>query len=146
MTHDEAGYSIHTQGLNLWYGDFQALKGIDVDIRSTCVTALIGPSGCGKTTLLRMISGLETPTEGQIIIGGQDMAFTPPNLRPTNMVFQSYAVFPHMTVEQNVGYGLKVPEQDVDDFAGLDLKGKIAVIFAGSPAPMAAALARTSSR
>ena len=55
-----------------------------------------------------MISGLETPTSGQIIIGGEDMAFTPPNKRPTNMVFQSYAVFPHMTVEQNVGYGLKV--------------------------------------
>ena len=55
-----------------------------------------------------MISGLETPTEGQIIIGGEDMALTPPNKRPTNMVFQSYAVFPHMTVEDNVAYGLKV--------------------------------------
>ena len=89
-------------------GGVIAVDNISIDILPNEFFALLGPSGCGKTTLLRMISGLETPTEGQIIIGGQDMAFTPPNLRPTNMVFQSYAVFPHMTVEQNVGYGLKV--------------------------------------
>jgi len=70
--------------------------------------ALLGPSGCGKTTLLRMIAGLEVPTSGQILLDGQDMALTPPNKRPVNMVFQSYAVFPHMTVAENVAYGLKV--------------------------------------
>jgi spermidine/putrescine ABC transporter ATP-binding subunit len=89
-------------------GGVTAVDNVSVDIAQNEFFALLGPSGCGKTTLLRMISGLDTPSEGQIYIGGEDMAFTPPNLRPTNMVFQSYAVFPHMTVEQNVGYGLKV--------------------------------------
>jgi spermidine/putrescine transport system ATP-binding protein len=85
-----------------------AVDNVSFDIAQNEFFALLGPSGCGKTTLLRMISGLETPTGGQIIIGGEDMAFTPPNKRPTNMVFQSYAVFPHMTVSDNVAYGLKV--------------------------------------
>jgi spermidine/putrescine ABC transporter ATP-binding subunit len=89
-------------------GGVIAVDNVSLDIAQNEFFALLGPSGCGKTTLLRMISGLETPTSGQIIIAGQDMALTPPNKRPTNMVFQSYAVFPHMTVEQNVAYGLKV--------------------------------------
>jgi spermidine/putrescine ABC transporter ATP-binding subunit len=89
-------------------GGVTAVDNVSLDIAQNEFFALLGPSGCGKTTLLRMISGLETPTSGQIIIGGEDMAYTPPNKRPTNMVFQSYAVFPHMTVEQNVAYGLKV--------------------------------------
>ena len=89
-------------------GGVIAVDNVHIDIAQNEFFALLGPSGCGKTTLLRMISGLETPTEGQIIIGGQDMALTPPNKRPTNMVFQSYAVFPHMTVEDNVAYGLRV--------------------------------------
>jgi spermidine/putrescine ABC transporter ATP-binding subunit len=89
-------------------GGVTAVDNVSLDIAQNEFFALLGPSGCGKTTLLRMISGLDTPSEGQIFIGGEDMAFTPPNLRPTNMVFQSYAVFPHMTVEQNVGYGLRV--------------------------------------
>jgi spermidine/putrescine ABC transporter ATP-binding subunit len=89
-------------------GGITAVDRVSLDIAQNEFFALLGPSGCGKTTLLRMISGLETPTSGQIIIAGEDMAFTPPNKRPTNMVFQSYAVFPHMTVEQNVAYGLKV--------------------------------------
>ena len=80
-------------------GGVIAVDDVNIDIAPNEFFALLGPSGCGKTTLLRMISGLETPTDGQIIIGGQDMALTPPNKRPTNMVFQSYAVFPHMTVE-----------------------------------------------
>jgi spermidine/putrescine ABC transporter ATP-binding subunit len=89
-------------------GGVTAVDNVSLDIAQNEFFALLGPSGCGKTTLLRMISGLEMPSAGQIIIGGEDMAFTPPNKRPTNMVFQSYAVFPHMTVEQNVAYGLKV--------------------------------------
>ena len=89
-------------------GGVIAVDNVSIDIAQNEFFALLGPSGCGKTTLLRMISGLETPTSGQIMIGNEDMALTPPNKRPTNMVFQSYAVFPHMTVEQNVGYGLKV--------------------------------------
>ena len=89
-------------------GGVIAVDNVSLDIAQNEFFALLGPSGCGKTTLLRMISGLDTPTEGQIFIGGEDMALTPPNKRPTNMVFQSYAVFPHMTVAQNVAYGLKV--------------------------------------
>ncbi len=89
-------------------GGVIAVDNVNVDIEQNEFFALLGPSGCGKTTLLRMISGLETPTEGQIVIGGVDMALTPPNMRPTNMVFQSYAVFPHMTVRDNVSYGLRV--------------------------------------
>ncbi|MGE4250161.1 MAG: ABC transporter ATP-binding protein [Parvibaculaceae bacterium] len=89
-------------------GGVKAVDDISFDIAQNEFFALLGPSGCGKTTLLRMISGLETPTSGQIVIGGEDMALTPPNKRPTNMVFQSYAVFPHMTVADNVAYGLKV--------------------------------------
>jgi spermidine/putrescine ABC transporter ATP-binding subunit len=89
-------------------GGIKAVDNVSFDIAQNEFFALLGPSGCGKTTLLRMISGLETPTGGQIIIGGEDMALTPPNKRPTNMVFQSYAVFPHMTVADNVAYGLKV--------------------------------------
>jgi spermidine/putrescine ABC transporter ATP-binding subunit len=85
-----------------------AVDDVSFDIAQNEFFALLGPSGCGKTTLLRMISGLEIPTAGQIIIGGEDMALTPPNKRPTNMVFQSYAVFPHMSVAENVAYGLKV--------------------------------------
>ena len=78
--------------------------------------ALLGPSGCGKTTLLRMLAGFEIPNAGTVRIDGEDMADVPPNRRPVNMVFQSYAVFPHMTVAENVGYGLKVsgtPRQDI---------------------------------
>jgi len=90
------------------FGTVKAVDDVTFDIQQNEFFALLGPSGCGKTTLLRMIAGLEVPTGGAIVIDGQDMAATPPNHRPVNMVFQSYAVFPHMTVEENVAYGLKV--------------------------------------
>ncbi|MFO1255476.1 MAG: ABC transporter ATP-binding protein [Sphingomonadaceae bacterium] len=85
-----------------------AVDDVSLDIMPGEFFVLLGPSGCGKTTLLRMIAGFEIPTAGRILIDGQDMAAVPPNKRPVNMVFQSYAVFPHMTVEQNVGYGLRI--------------------------------------
>ena len=90
-----------------WYGDYHALRGIDLTIAEGEFFSLLGPSGCGKTTLLRTIAGFEALSEGSLRIGGQDMARMPPNRRPTNMVFQSYAIFPHLTVAQNVAYGLR---------------------------------------
>lgn len=90
------------------FGDTVAVDVVSALIRPNEFFALLGPSGCGKTTLLRMIAGFEWATEGRIAIDGQDMDGVPPNRRPVNMVFQSYAVFPHMTVEDNVAYGLKV--------------------------------------
>lgn len=89
------------------FGAFQALKGIDATIREGEFFSLLGPSGCGKTTLLRLIAGFDQPTTGSIVIAGKSMAGIPANERPTNMVFQSYAIFPHLDVADNVGYGLK---------------------------------------
>ena len=90
------------------FGTMKAVDDVSLDILPGEFFALLGPSGCGKTTLLRMLAGFEVPTEGHVFIDGQDMGTTPPNKRPVNMVFQSYAVFPHMTVADNVGYGLKI--------------------------------------
>lgn len=89
------------------YGAFNALDNASLTIREGEFFSLLGPSGCGKTTLLRMIAGFDQPTSGTIAIDGQAMDGIPANRRPTNMVFQSYAIFPHLNVEQNVGYGLK---------------------------------------
>ena len=85
-----------------------AVDAVELEIPEGELFALLGPSGCGKTTLLRMLAGFETPTAGEIRIDGSDVAGVPPNRRPVNMVFQSYAVFPHMSVFENVAYGLKV--------------------------------------
>src|SRR5580704_18788368 len=84
-----------------------AVDGVSLDIAAGEFFALLGPSGCGKTTLLRMLAGFERPDAGRILIDGQDMAGVPPYARPTNMMFQSYALFPHMPVADNVGFGLR---------------------------------------
>ncbi len=89
------------------FGDFVAVKDCTLDIYEREFFALLGPSGCGKTTLLRMLAGFEKPTSGRILVAGQDITELPPYERPVNMMFQSYALFPHMTVEQNIGFGLK---------------------------------------
>ncbi|MEM7744145.1 MAG: ABC transporter ATP-binding protein [Pseudomonadota bacterium] len=99
---------ISIRGVTKRFGAFTAVAETDIDIMANEFFALLGPSGCGKTTLLRMLAGFETPTTGQILIDGEDVVDTPPNRRPVNMVFQSYAVFPHMSVRDNVAYGLKV--------------------------------------
>ena len=88
--------------------DVVAVDNVSLDIAEGELFALLGPSGCGKTTLLRAIAGFEVPSEGTLSIDGEDMHRRNPNQRPVNMVFQSYAVFPHMSVAENVGYGLKV--------------------------------------
>lgn len=90
------------------FGKLAAVDNVSLTVTEGEFFALLGPSGCGKTTLLRMLAGFETPTEGRILIDGQDISKVPPNKRPVNMVFQSYAVFPHMSVADNVAYGLVV--------------------------------------
>lgn len=89
-------------------GAVTALGDVSIAIKTGEFFTLLGPSGCGKTTLLRCIAGFETPTSGSIFLSGADITFTPPNQRPVNTVFQSYALFPHLTVAENVGFGLKM--------------------------------------
>ena len=96
------------EGVTKRFGKLAAVDNVSLTVNEGEFFALLGPSGCGKTTLLRMLAGFETPTEGRILIDGQDISNVPPNKRPVNMVFQSYAVFPHMTVADNVAYGLVV--------------------------------------
>ena len=100
--------AVRIEGVAKRFGGFVAVEDVSLDIPKNAFFALLGPSGCGKTTLLRMIGGFEAPSEGRILIDGDDMARVPPNRRPVNMVFQSYAVFPHMSVADNIAYGLKV--------------------------------------
>jgi spermidine/putrescine transport system ATP-binding protein len=89
------------------FGAVKAVVGVSLNIYKGEFFSLLGPSGCGKTTLLRLIAGFEKPENGHIVIDGKEMALVEPNHRPTNMVFQNYAIFPHLNVEENVGYGLK---------------------------------------
>src|SRR5512141_2168797 len=89
------------------YGDVPAVNALSLDILPNEFFALLGPSGCGKTTLLRLLAGFEQPTEGRILLDGEDIAAVPPHRRPVNMMFQNYALFPHLTVEGNVGFGLR---------------------------------------
>ena len=98
---------IQIQGISKYFGDFCAVDNVDLTINKGELFSILGGSGCGKTTLLRMLAGFETPTDGRIIIDGQDMTALPPYARPVNMMFQSYALFPHMNVWNNVAYGLK---------------------------------------
>jgi putative spermidine/putrescine transport system ATP-binding protein len=99
------------------YGDFRAVAGVDLDIPQGELVVLLGPSGCGKTTTLRMIAGFITPTAGQIRLGGHDITRQPPWKRNTGLVFQSYALFPHLSVAENVAFGLrmrKLPQPAID--------------------------------
>ena len=98
---------IRIEGVSKNFGTFEAVKDVSLTIDKGEIFALLGGSGCGKTTLLRMLAGFEDPSAGRIFIDGQDMNGVPPWERPVHMMFQSYALFPHMTVEKNIGYGLK---------------------------------------
>jgi spermidine/putrescine ABC transporter ATP-binding subunit len=99
---------VHIERVSKRFGPVVAVDEVSLEIRAREFFALLGPSGCGKTTLLRMLAGFERASAGRIVIDGEDMAGVPPNRRPVNMVFQSYAVFPHMSVADNVAYGLRV--------------------------------------
>ncbi|MGK2932792.1 MAG: ABC transporter ATP-binding protein [Solirubrobacterales bacterium] len=98
---------VRLEGVTKRFGTFEAVKEMDLEIADGEFFTMLGPSGCGKTTTLRMIAGFEQPTEGKVLIDGTDVAGQPAYKRPTNTVFQSYALFPHMTLEENVGFGLK---------------------------------------
>lgn len=99
---------LRIQSISKSFGPFSALSQVTIDIRENEFFALLGPSGCGKTTLLRILAGFETSTSGQVLLDGEDITGQPPEKRPLNLMFQSYALFPHMTVRQNLAYGLEM--------------------------------------
>jgi putative spermidine/putrescine transport system ATP-binding protein len=99
---------VELQELRRSFGDFEALKGINVSLATGEFLSLLGPSGCGKTTALRLVAGFDRPTSGRVIVDGKDVSGVPPNRRGMGMVFQAYSLFPNMTAEQNVEYGLRV--------------------------------------
>src|SRR5438093_6100156 len=102
-----AGGEVQLVDLVKRFGEFSAVAGLNLAMPSGEFFSLLGPSGCGKTTTLRLVAGFERPDEGQILLDGVDMAQTPPHKRNVNTVFQNYALFPHLTVEENVGFGLR---------------------------------------
>ncbi len=120
MTLLEKKSFLEIKGVTKKFGDFVAVDRINLEIQENEIFCLLGGSGCGKTTLLRIIAGLETPTEGRVFIDGVDVTDMPPYERPMNMMFQSYAIFPHMSVEKNIAYGLKR-----DGFKKADIKNKV---------------------
>ncbi|MFF1572028.1 ABC transporter ATP-binding protein [Leifsonia sp. NPDC058292] len=103
----ESGADLQLVGIKKRFPGFTAIEQLDLTIPAGSFFALLGPSGCGKTTTLRLVAGLEEPTEGSILIGGKDVTRTKPFQRPVNTVFQSYALFPHMTILENVAFGLR---------------------------------------
>ncbi len=109
--------AVRLEGVTKRFGEQKAVDNVSLEIRDGEFFSLLGPSGCGKTTLLRMIAGFDTPDEGRVIIGGKDMTEVPPYLRPVNTVFQNYALFPHMTVEQNIAFGLRMKKMPRDEIA-----------------------------
>jgi spermidine/putrescine transport system ATP-binding protein len=113
----EAGADLELVGITKRFPGFTAIERLDLTIPAGSFFALLGPSGCGKTTTLRLIAGLEDPTSGRILIGGKDVTDTKSYRRPVNTVFQSYALFPHMTIIENVAFGLK--RRGIDNAGGL---------------------------
>ena len=100
--------SVTLEGLNHWFGEIHALKDISLHIEAGEYVTLLGPSGCGKTTLLSVLGGFLDPSHGRVLIGARDMTHVPPAKRPTTTMFQDYALFPHMSLRDNVGFGLRM--------------------------------------
>ncbi len=112
---------VEFRGVTRRFGEVTAVRDLSLSLYRREFFALLGPSGCGKTTLMRMLAGFETPDEGAILLDGQDVTGVPPHLRPVNMMFQSYALFPHLTVAGNIAYGLKregLPRAEIDGRVG----------------------------
>ena len=109
--------TIRLAGIEKRFGTLTAVQKFDLDIADGEFIALVGPSGCGKTTTLRMLAGLETPSAGSIYLGDQDITQLPAKARDLAMVFQNYALYPHMTVAQNIGYALKMRKMPKADIA-----------------------------
>ncbi len=107
--------SVELRGVGKKFGDFVALQEVDFSIRAGEFMTFLGPSGCGKTTCLRLISGFDTPTSGRVLIGGEDVTAQPPYRRDVNQVFQSYALFPHLTIYENIAFGLRMKGVSRDD-------------------------------
>ncbi len=113
---DDSFDGLRLRNVTKSFGSFTAVNDLDLDVPRGAFFALLGPSGCGKTTTLRMVAGLETPTQGSITLAGQDITYAKPYRRPVNTVFQSYALFPHLDIHENVAFGLKRRKvKDVDD-------------------------------
>jgi spermidine/putrescine transport system ATP-binding protein len=122
LADNTAKVAIEARGVSKIFGsganEVRALDDVTVKVRQNEFFTLLGPSGCGKTTLLRLVAGFETPTHGSIFLDGEDITINPPNQRPVNTVFQSYALFPHLTVAQNVAFGLEMlgrPRKEITD-------------------------------
>jgi spermidine/putrescine transport system ATP-binding protein len=101
------GRDLRLDAVTKTFGSFVAVDEVSLDVPSGSFFALLGPSGCGKTTTLRIVAGLERPTQGRVLLGDEDVTGTPPYKRPVNTVFQSYALFPHLNVHENVAFGLR---------------------------------------
>ena len=118
MATDKKQPIVQLKGILKRFGEVVAVEKMDFDIEEGSMVTMLGPSGCGKTTLLRMVAGLEEPTEGDIFIKGVRINDTPIHKRNLGMIFQNYALFPHKTIYENVAFGLKyrdVPKEDVKD-------------------------------
>ena len=123
--HDDAPATVRLVDLRKDFGEVAAVDGVNLEIRAGEFFSLLGPSGCGKTTTLRMIGGFELPTSGKILLGDREITGEPPERRPVNMVFQSYALFPHLDVFENVAFGLrrrKTPEEEIRHRVGHSLE------------------------
>ena len=120
--------SIALRGVTKQFGEFAAVENIDLDVPTGALMALLGPSGCGKTTLLRIIAGLETPDEGQVMFDGRDATLWPIRDRKVGFVFQHYALFRHMSVFENVAFGLKVKRRR-ERPAAADIRKKVQALL-----------------